>query len=125
MFSIDNLGVVFVNCGASQLHLNDDIDYCQKMEMLQNDIMQEGDSTHPTYEIGLRYNNLSLLKEELSKADKNLCKYTIIDEGGERETIRITDPYGRIFVARKAINDNVGNENATDEPSISCVNKRL
>ena len=57
----------------------------------------------------------------LSKVDKNLCKYTIIDERGERETIRITDPYGRIFIARKAINDNVGNENATDEPSISSI----
>ena len=121
ILSIKSSGVVFVNCGASQLHLNDDIDYCQKMEMLQKDIIKEGDSTHPTYEIGLRYNSLSLLKEELSKADKNLCKYTIIDEGGERETIRITDPHGRIFIAREAINDNVGNENATDEPSISSI----
>ena len=121
ILSIKSSGVVFVNCGASQLHLNDDIDYCQKMEMLQKDIIKEGDSTHPTYEIGLRYNSLSLLKEELSKVDKNLCKYTIIDERGERETIRITDPYGRIFIARKAINDNVGNENATDEPSISSI----
>lgn len=117
--SIDkDSGVVFVNCGASQLHLNDDSSYCQKMEKLQKDMQQtESDNNLPAYEIGLRYTNLSLLKENMSKAG-NLCTYETIDEGSDRETIRVTDTYGRVFVARKSKNAEDAN---LDEPSISSI----
>eukprot|EP00571_Detonula_confervacea_P014178 CAMPEP_0172308766 /NCGR_PEP_ID=MMETSP1058-20130122/9268_1 /TAXON_ID=83371 /ORGANISM="Detonula confervacea, Strain CCMP 353" /LENGTH=329 /DNA_ID=CAMNT_0013021261 /DNA_START=453 /DNA_END=1442 /DNA_ORIENTATION=+ len=109
-------GVVFLNCGASQLHLNDDNNYCQKMETLQED-MQGTNSDNPAYEVGLRYNNLSLLKEELSKAG-SICSYKIIDEGSDRETIRVTDTHGRIFVARESKNVENGNP---DQPTISSI----
>lgn len=115
------IGVTFVNCGASQLHLNDDSNYCQQMEKLQNEMQESNsDNTLAAYEVGLRYNNLPLLKEELSKAG-NLCSYEIIDEGSDRETIRITDAYGRIFVARESKKIERSDANSEEEPTISSI----
>ena len=125
--SINNQsGVIFVNCGASQLHLNDDVDYCQQMETLSKlqSAYSSDANNQPAYEIGLRYNNLSLLKEKLDEAPANLCSYSMLNEGDDREMIRITDVYGRVFVARKSRGNNDANtdhEKPDNEPTISSL----
>mmetsp|Transcript_31705 Transcript_31705/g.67132 ORF Transcript_31705/g.67132 Transcript_31705/m.67132 type:complete len:441 (+) Transcript_31705:60-1382(+) len=115
-------GVAFVNCGASQLHLNDDSNYCQQMEKLQNDATQQSDSESnlPLFEIGLRYDDLAPLKESLATAGK-ICSFQIIDEGGEGETVRVTDGYGRTFVARAKKNNDQNDAADGEEPTISSL----
>jgi hypothetical protein len=72
-------------------------------------------SSHPEFEVGLRYNNLSLLKSALSKGGKS-CSY---DERADAETIRIKDVCGNTFVAResKSTNDVIN----TNEPTIASL----
>jgi len=115
-------GVVFVNCGSCQLHLNDYAEYCQRMEQLQNDngAQQNTDNSLPLYEIGLRYNDLSLLKEKLSEQTGNSCSYEI-DERGGREMVRIADTYGRMFVARESTSSNVDQDCNSKNPTISSI----
>jgi len=114
-------GVVFVNCGSCQLHLNDYVEYCQRMEKLQNDngAQKNPDNSLPLYEIGLRYNDLSSLKQKLSEPSGNSCSYKI-DERGGREMVRITDTYGRMFVARESTST-VEEDCNSNNPAISSI----
>ena len=118
-------GVVFVNCGPSQLHLNDEPHHCQKMEELyrtqESSSSQNHDQTLPAFEIGLRYTDLNQLKDELSKRPSSdaLCSYNEISINGS-DAVRITDVYGRVFVVREALEisqNNIENE----QPTISSI----
>lgn len=119
--SVDSLlsskGVVFVNAGPSQLHLNDNAEYCQKL----NDLLSSSSVTNKnTFEIGLRYSSLEELKKNLANGG-DLCSYDVASLADGREIIRITDAYDRIFVAREVLihsNDDGSNQ---DEPTISSI----
>lgn len=76
------------------------------------------DNYCPAFEVGLCYNNLSLLKDALSRAE-NLCSYKVIDDESDREAIRTTDVHGRVFVARR-FRSNTAIVNA-DEPTIASL----
>lgn len=113
-------GVVFVNCGISQLHLNDGSDFCTQMGEPQkgaNPTDSRARGCNLEYEVGLSYNNLASLKEELSRSS-GLFSYKIIDEGGDRETIRITDMHDRVYVARQSRNLTT---NGTIEPTVASI----
>jgi len=72
-------------------------------------------SSHPAFEVGLRYNKLSLLKSALSKGGTS-CSY---DESADAETIRIKDACGNTFVATESKSNNeVMN---TNEPTIASL----
>jgi hypothetical protein len=122
--SISNLskkeGVVFVNCGPSQLHLNDDAKYCQKLDELQKDEEFMSSLLETPFEIGLRYKDLEELKKQLSIS--NFDSYELTTLGG-REAIRITDAYGRVFVARE-IQDDSG-ASTDDETKISLCQQNV
>ena len=97
-------GVVFVNCGVSQLHLNDGSDFRSQMGEQQKGAKPNDSSARGRileYEVGLSYNNLASLKDVLSNNSGHFS-YKIIDEGGGRETIRIKDMHGRVYVARQS-----------------------
>ena len=117
--SISNLskkeGVVFVNCGPSQLHLNDDAKYCQKLDELQQDKEFISSLLETPFEIGLRYTDLEELKKQISISNFGSYELTTL---GDREVIRITDAYGRVFVARE-IQDDSGSTD--DETKISSL----
>ena len=117
--SISNLskkeGVVFVNCGPSQLHLNDDAKYCQKLDELQQDEEFMSSLLETPFEIGLRYTDLEELKKQLSISNFGSYKLTTL---GDRDVIRITDAYGRVFVAREIQDDSSATD---DETKISSL----
>ena len=113
-----NSGVVFVNCGPSQLHLNDDHGYCQTMiDELGRDKINEAGAAK--FEIGLRYNDLSLLKEQLSQANTE-GSYEAVKGGDGREFLRVSDAYGRVFVARERA-EHGSSSNNLDAPTISSI----
>lgn len=118
--SISNLskkeGVVFVNCGPSQLHLNDDAKYCQKLDELQQDEEFMSSLLETPFEIGLRYTDLEELKKQLSISNFGSYELTTL---GDREVIRITDAYGRVFVAREIQDDSGSTDD--DETKISSL----
>jgi hypothetical protein len=120
--SISNLskkeGVVFVNCGPSQLHLNDDAKYCQKLDELQDTEFMSSLLETP-FEIGLRYTDLEELKKQLSIS--NFVSYDVTNLGG-REAIRITDAYGRVFVARQIQDDSGSTDDETKMSSLCQQN---
>eukprot|EP00985_Skeletonema_marinoi_P034065 scaffold42938_cov256-Skeletonema_marinoi.AAC.1 len=85
-----NKGVVFVNAGSTQLHLNDDEEYCQKLDELllrrqKEDLATSSSSSSSTksssgghkhlFEIGLRYNSLKDLKNKLANYSGDACSY--------------------------------------------------
>jgi hypothetical protein len=90
------------------------------MEKVQGGMKLDSGGCFSEYEVGLCYNNLVSLKEGLSRS--GLCSYTIINEGGDCETIRITDMHGRIFVARESRSQT--KIDSTDEPTISSLCQR-
>lgn len=118
--SISNLskkeGVVFVNCGPSQLHLNDDAKYCQKLDELQKHEEFMSSLLETPFEIGLRYTDLEELKKQFSVSNFGSYELTTL---GDREAIKITDAYGRVFVARE-IQDDSG-ASTDDETKISSL----
>ncbi len=121
---LSNKGVVFVNAGPTQLHLNDDAEYCQKLDELkqQNEmqILSGGNGDKNVFEIGLRYNSLEDLKAGLaSSSDDGCCSYEILSLGDGRESVRITDAYDRVFVAREVMESN--DDNDEDAPTISSI----
>ena len=122
--SIDSLlsrkGVVFVNAGPSQLHLNDDSEYCRKIVELQTStstLTSRDCGKHP-FEIGLRYNSLVTLKKELAK-NSEFCSYDVSSLGDGREIIRVTDIYGTVFVAREVMGSADGCK--SEKPTISSI----
>ena len=128
---LSNKGVVFVNAGPSQLHLNDDTDYCQKLDELRqqkeiSSILTSSSSSSSSsssdnkhvFEIGLRYNSLEELKKELAKSE--VCSFDVSSLGDGREIIRITDAYDRVFVAREVVMDSNDGSNQ-DDPTISSI----
>ena len=78
-------GTVWANCGASQFHLP----FGEDAQVIPGNI-------------GLRYEDLSGLKERLSKFDevddKPFTEYSINEEAGN---VRIVDRYGNIFLCRE------------------------
>mmetsp|Transcript_21716 Transcript_21716/g.35550 ORF Transcript_21716/g.35550 Transcript_21716/m.35550 type:complete len:465 (+) Transcript_21716:165-1559(+) len=126
--SVDNLlsnkGVVFVNAGPSQMHLNDDEEYCQKLDELRQQhklkTLSGGNGDKHVFEVGLRYDNLEELKTKLANCG-DYCSYDIASLGDGREIIRITDVYDRVFVAREAMESKDDGDNQQDEPSISSI----
>ena len=123
--SVDSLvskkGVVFVNAGPSQLHLNDDPEYCRRIAELQNSTStptsRDNSGKHP-FEIGLRYNSLDKLKNELA-CKSEYCSYDVSSLGDGREIIRVTDIYGTVFVAREVMGTADGGKR--EEPTISSI----
>lgn len=120
-----NKGVVFVNAGPSQLHLNDEEEYCQKLDELRQKhelkTLSGGNGDKQVFEVGLRYNSLDELKNKLANCG-DYCSYDIAELGDGREFFRITDEYDRVYVAREVImecNNDGGNEQ--DEPTISSI----
>ena len=79
-------GTVWANCGASQFHLP----FGEDAQVIPGNI-------------GLRYEDLSGLKERLSKYDevdeKPFTEYSINEEAGH---VRIVDRYGNVFFCREA-----------------------
>lgn len=118
--SSDNIqkrdGVVFVDCGACQLHLNDEEPYCGMMRQLREE--QAGCVLDNPFEIGLRYATLSKLKRRLSRLSKEKTY-----EGGHgadgREFLWIEDSHGRLFVAREAPAG--GGASVEELPSVSSL----
>lgn len=133
--SVDSLlaskGVVFVNAGPSQLHFNDDAEYCQKLDELRQKEFTKSSSSSLTsssdknvFEIGLRYNSLEELKKKLANCS-DFCSYDVASLADGREIIRITDVYDRVFVAREVMmdsnDDDIDGSNNQDEPTISSI----
>jgi len=123
-----NKGVVFVNAGSTQLHLNDDEEYCQKLDELTTTSTTNSDGgghNKHLFEIGLRYNSLKDLKNKLANCSGgNVCSYDMTTLGDGREIVRITDAYDRVFVAREVVmdsNDDDVNQEVDDEPTISSI----
>mmetsp|Transcript_44599 Transcript_44599/g.94904 ORF Transcript_44599/g.94904 Transcript_44599/m.94904 type:complete len:200 (-) Transcript_44599:223-822(-) len=87
------------------------------MDILRKDTQRNTENTLPEYEIGVRHNDLSSLKENLSQAGGS-CSYEIMNEKSGREMIRITDAYGRIFVARES--KHIENF-CTEKPTVSSI----
>jgi len=123
-----NKGVVFVNAGSTQLHLNDDEEYCQKLDELTTTTSttnSDGGGHKHLFEIGLRYNSLKDLKNKLANCSGGVCSYDMTTLGDGREIVRITDAYDRVFVAREVViddlNDDDGNQEEEDEPTISSI----
>ena len=117
--SSDNIqkrdGVVFVDCGACQLHLNDEEPYCGMVWQLREE--QANSVLDNPFEVGLRYATLSPLKRRLSKLSTEKTY-----EGGHgadgREFLRVEDSYGRLFVAREAPS---GGGASAELPSVSSL----
>ena len=122
--SSDNIrrrdGVVFVDCGACQLHLNDEEPYCGMMRQLRED--QAGDVLDNPFEVGLRYRTLSDLKRRLSRLSTEKTY-----EGGHgadgREFLWIEDSYGRLFVAREA--PAFGRASTDELPSVASLCQQI
>lgn len=113
----DKKGVVFVNCGPTQLHLNDDNEFCRKLEELrQNEFVS---SKKHYFEIGLRCDNLKVLTKQLSSRSSDFCFHNVTKLCDGREVIKITDIYDRVFVAREVIYSN--DDNNKEEPTISSI----
>ena len=127
-----NKGVVFVNAGSTQLHLNDDEEYCQKLDELATTTSTTSSSSggdKHLFEIGLRYNSLQDLKNKLlaNCSGGNVCSYDMTTLGDGREIVRITDAYDRVFVAREVVMDDLNDDDdddgnqEDDEPTISSI----